>query len=73
MKSKCGLAVASNVNRISIENFYKCHVTGCSSERSSVTFAGQESRPYSKTGISSRGLPELAKNEIIYMNKNGKN
>ena len=26
-------------------------VTGCSSERSSVTFVGQDSRPYSMTGI----------------------
>ena len=26
-------------------------VTGCSSERNSVTFVGQESRPYSKIGI----------------------
>ena len=51
MKTKCGLAVTDNVNRISIENVHKCMVTGCSSERSSVTFAGQESRPYSKTGI----------------------
>ena len=51
MKAKCGLAVTDNVNRISIEFFINAMVTGCSSERSSVTFAGQESRPYSKTGI----------------------
>ena len=31
--------------------FIDAMVTGCSSERSSVTFAGQKSRPYSKTGI----------------------
>ena len=31
--------------------FINAMVTGCSSERSSVTFAGQESRPYSNTGI----------------------
>ena len=31
--------------------FINAMFTGCSSERSSVTFAGQESRPYSKTGI----------------------
>ena len=52
MKAKCGLTVANNVNRISIDNFHKCHgYWVLKIERSSVTFAGQESRPYSKTDI----------------------
>ena len=34
-----------------LKMFINVMVTGCSSERSSVTFAGQKSRPYIKTGI----------------------